>query len=149
MAGFGIGLGRSFGHSYNTIAGISANYFGMSANAEDNYVDIVQAIPVMLDIRQAFYRSENDKFSTWVFLDAGYVISITGNEIDSEGEFEYGNGWGINPGISIKYYAFSKAGFSLDLGWFRHTSRLKWLPPSGKTGQKAWNLGMVRLSFFF
>ncbi|MDX1910641.1 MAG: hypothetical protein SFV22_04100 [Saprospiraceae bacterium] len=142
-------LERILGRSRITMLGVSASYFGMSATVEDNYVDDVQVIPLMLDFRQAFYRSDNDRFSTWLFVDAGYVFSITGNEMDVEGEFEFGDGWGINSGISIRHHTFSKAGFALDLGWFRHTSRMKWLPPSEKSGQRAWNLGMARLTFFF
>lgn len=151
LACFGLTLSHKADAEGNSFIGLGAHYISNTINTENGLLreEFVQIVPVMADYRQAIKRSGNGKFSTFLFLDAGYVFSITGNEVDDTGEYEYKNGWGINPGISFKFDIFKNAGLMLDLGWLRHTSRLKWLPPSDKTGKKKWDLGIVRLSAFF
>ncbi len=151
FAGFGLTLSHKTGQDGKSYAGIGVHYIGNTIGGENalEREEFVQIIPLMLDYRQEFKRSANGKASILLFLDAGYVFTLTGNEVDQTGEYEYKNGWAINPGISFKFNLFRQAGLMLDLGWMRHNSHLKWLPPSDKTGRKKWDLGMARLSLFF
>ena len=151
FAGFGLTLSHKSDPEGKSYSGIGVHYIGNTIGGEGalEREEYVQIIPIMLDYRREFSQSASGKFSTYLFLDAGYVFTLTGNEVDQTGEYEYKNGWAINPGISFKFDVFRQGGFMLDLGWMHHSSRLKWLPPSEQTGRKKWNLAMARLSLFF
>lgn len=151
FAGFGITLMHQKSASQKSYWGFGVHYISNTIHGEYSLErqESVQIFPILLDYRKEFSRINHGKFATYLFLDAGYVVSITGNERDQDGEYKYGNGWAINPGISFKYDLTKNTGIILDLGWFRHNSKLKWLPPVEKKGRKKWDLAMARLSFLF
>ncbi len=149
--GFGLTLTHRSNPSDKSYFGIGAHYISNTINTENGLLrqEFVQIFPIMLDYRREFSRASNGWFSTYLMLDAGYVVSITGNELDQTGEYEYGNGWAFNPGLSFKFDFLKHTAFFLDISWMRHTSRLKWLPPADKVSHKKWDLALLRLSAMF
>src|SRR5688500_10020213 len=142
----GITLSRQFFNG-ETMAGIGVQYIGNTAT--DNYVDPVQVFPVMLDLRQKFMDSPDGRFSAFVIFDAGYVISITQNQTDETGEYEFKNGWGISPGVAFRYNILRNVGMMVDITWFHHSHPQVWKSPVEKKSTKNWNVGQVRGNIFF
>jgi hypothetical protein len=146
-AGLGIALNHRLANK-KTWVGLGAHYIGYTV--DDEFRDDVQIFPIMLDLKHEFSLSQDGRFSTFVFLDGGYVVSITGNDVDAYGEFEYGNGWAINPGIAFKFNILRNFGAMLDVSWMHHTSSRYWLSPDiDRQDIKHWNIGLVRGSIFF
>lgn len=144
--GFGLTLSHRLNARGKTWLGLGVHYIGYT----DEGADAVQIFPLMADFRQEFNRSRNGRFSTQVFLDAGYVFSITGNGADQYGEFKYGNGWAFNPGIAFKINILRNAGLMLDIGWMHHGGPRQWLPPTDEMKDyKNWNNILFRGSLFF
>ena len=149
FAGFGLNLSHQFFNG-NTMAGIGVHYIGNTSDGTWTGIDPVQIIPLMVDIRQTFMESRDGRFATLLIADAGYVISLTGNETDSEGNsFEYLNGWAINPGIGFRYNIFENMGVMLDITWLHHESQRVWLAPVDQMDHKHWDLALIRGSIFF
>jgi len=146
FAGLGLMLSRQFFNG-KTMIGIRAEYIGNTYYWE--YIDPVQVFPVMLDVRQKFMESRDGRFSTFVIADAGYVVSITGNDVDEFGPYEYGNGWGVSPGIGFRFNIFENVGLMLDFQWFHHAHTKIWELDSKEKEWKHWNTGLVRGSVFF
>ncbi|HUR30491.1 MAG TPA: hypothetical protein VMZ69_03610 [Saprospiraceae bacterium] len=148
FASFGLTLSRQFFNG-ETLAGIGVHYIGNTADTENwPYVDPVHVFPIMLDIRQKFMESRDGRFATYITADAGYVISITPNGEDDLGEFQYKNGWAINPGIGFRFNVFENVGIMLDATWMHHRHSQEWLNIDKKE-MKSWNTGWVRGSVFF
>ena len=149
FASLGLTLSRQFFNG-ETMAGIGVHYIGNTADTENwPYVDPVQIFPIMIDICQKFMESRNSRFATYIIADAGYVISITGNDIDEFGPFEYRNGWAINPGLSFRFNVFENVGIMLDITWLHHSHPQVWEVTTKDKEWKHWNTGWVRGSIFF
>lgn len=144
----GISLNYQFIRS-KTMVGAGAQYIGNTSDGMFGEKDPVQTFPLMVDVRQTFMESENGRFATYIFAATGYVISITSNGESEEGEYEYFNGWGFNPGIGFRYNVFKNTGLMLDLTWFHHSHPRKWLEPVIKEDKKHWNLMLIRANVFF
>ncbi len=132
------------------MAGVSFQYIGTTSDGTWSGIDDIQVFPIMLDIRQRFMESKSGRFATFLIVSGGYVVSITGNDEDAEGNsFQYNNGWGINPGIGFRFNIFENVGAMLDLTWFHHSHPREWLPPVEQTDHKHWDVGLARLNIFF
>jgi len=151
FGGLGLTLSRRLGQQGKTWVGFDARYIGNTATGGNDFgIDAIQNFPLLADLRQEFRRSKNGRFSILVFVEVGYVISITGNSVDQYGEIKYGNGWAFHPGIAFKINLSRNAGLMLDLGWMHHTGSRHWLPPATVPDDvKTWNNGLVRGSIFF
>ena len=147
------GLGLSLSHQLfkgNTMAGVSFQYIGTTSDGTWSGIDDIQIFPIMLDIRQRFMESKSGRFATFLIVSGGYVVSITGNDIDADGNsFQYNNGWGISPGIGFRFNIFENVGAMLDLTWFHHRHPREWLTPVEQTDYKHYDVGLVRLNIFF
>jgi hypothetical protein len=147
--GLGLNLSRQFFNG-KTMAGIGAHYIGDTGDGSSiGGFDPIQIFPLMVDIRQTFMESPNGRFSTQLIADAGYVIRINGHNSNSEGSYEYQNGWAINPGISFRLNVFKNMGVMLDITWLHLISSREWLVPVEKKDHIHWDVGLVRMNVFF
>ena len=148
--GGGLTLTHRLARYEKASVGLSVHYIGNKEHGyETNRVDFVKIIPLMLDLRHEFSRTRDNRFSTHVFADAGYAFNFTANSSNEYGEYEYGNGWIVHPGISFQFALLSDFGFFAEIGWVHHTSRRTWLPPVERTDIKAWNTILFRGGVFF
>lgn len=147
FAGFGVSLSYLLSN-HKTSLGLGAHYIG--DNSTGNFtLETVQMFPIMAEFRHEFKTSANGRFGTALYCNAGYVVNITGNANDQNGEIEYKNGWALNPGIGLRMNILRNLGLMLDLGWMHHVNRLNWLPPAVQSEQKSWNNFILRGTLFF
>lgn len=160
MINYGIGggnypfqsLGLNLSYQFlktKTMLGVGVQYIGNTADGTFPTIDPVQIIPIMVDIRQQFMQSENDRFATYILAAGGYVISLTNNRESEEGEYEFLNGWAINPGVGFRYNLFKNTGLILDITWLHHSQPRRWLAPVIKQDQKNWDVILIRGNIFF
>lgn len=145
----GLALYRQFFNN-NTMAGVAFQYIGTTDDGSGiGGNDQAQLYTLMLDVRQKFMESEDGRFTTFLIGAAGYAMPINGNGEDSEGTYEFKNGWVINPGIGFRVNVLKNVGIMIDLTWLHHSSPRVWNPPSTKKDHKHWDLGLVRGHVFF
>ena len=121
----GLNLARQFNNG-NTILGIGASYIGNTATVDWIGIDEVQVFPLMLDVRQKFMESQNQRFASFVTFDGGYVVSITEGDDDEFGPYEFKNGWAINPGVAFRFNVFDNVGIMADVSWMHHGGPKEW-----------------------
>jgi len=150
FAGLGLNLGHQLSNG-KTMIGAGAHYIGNTGDGSGiGGFDPIQVFPLMVDLRHTFTESPDGRFSTLLILDGGYVVSITENGDDDAGnEYEYLNGWAINPGIGFRFNIFKNMGLMIDITWLHHSSPRVWLAPVEKKDHEHWDLGLVRGSVFF
>ena len=149
FAGLGINLSHQLSNG-KTWIGAGAHYIGNTGDGSGiGGFDPIQVFPLMADLRHTFMQSPDGRFSTLLIVDGGYVVSITENGDDADGEYEYLNGWAINPGIGFRFNIFENMGLMIDITWLHHSSPRVWLAPVEKKDHKHWDLGLVRGSIFF
>ena len=148
FGGLGITLSRTF-YNGNTMLGVGAHYIGNTISDNFQDLDELQYFPIMLDLRQKFMKSKDDRFATYVIFDGGYVVSISSNDSNMYGEYEYLNGWAINPGVSARFNIFNNIGVMMDVTWFHHWGPRQWLPPVERRDVDSWDLALIRWSLFF
>ncbi len=148
------GAGLRFSHRlerYEQLrVGIGVHFIDNKKNGtEFSNSEFVRIVPLMLDLRHQLTATRNGRFSTSVFFDGGYAFNFTANDIDQYGDFRYGDGWAIHPGISFQFAIARDFGVALDLGWMHHTSRREWLAPVQRSDRKAWNDILIGGAIFF
>jgi hypothetical protein len=147
--GMGLTLSRQF-FNRRTMAGFSFQYIGNTHDGSDiGGIDPIQIFPLTLDIRQMFTESKDGRFATFIIANAGYVVSITGDGEDSDGPFEFGNGWAVNPGFAFRFNAFENVGLMADITWLHHDSPREWKSPVIKKDRKHWDVILLRGNVFF
>jgi hypothetical protein len=148
FAGLGLTLSRTFFQN-NTMIGLGAHYIGNTISENSGDLDELQYFPIMVDIRQKFMQSWDDRFATYLIFDGGYTVSISGNDINQYGEYEYRNGWAINPGVSFRFNVLNNLGIMMDISWLHHWGPRQWLPPVDRRDIDHWDLALIRWSLFF
>lgn len=148
--GGGLTLSHRFARYDKAAVGLSVQYIGNREHGyETNRVDFLKIVPVMIDVRHEFSRTHNNRFSTHLFAEGGYAFNFTANASNEYGEFEYGNGWIVHPGVSFQFALLSDFGFFAEIGWVHLTGRRNWLPPVERSDLKAWNTILIRGGVFF
>lgn len=148
FGGLGIKLQRRVFND-NWIAGVSAEYIGSTAPGIHPGPDPVQVFPIMADLRYKFTSTHDNRFSTHIGLQAGYIISITQNGMDEYGPYQYHHGFGLMPVISFKFNVFKDAGVFADLGWLHQRHRREYFGSLHSYPSKVWNQAVIRAGIFF
>ncbi len=125
--------------------GIGVHYYGDKSDFG------AYTIPIALHGSYELRTDLQGRFGTLVFLDAGYSINITGNYFDekTQAQLKYGNGLHTYGGLRFRLNVLRNTGIWADIGYFRHTSTLRYVTTNEKARVKAWNMFLFRGSVFF
>lgn len=98
-----------------------------------------------------FSSGWNNRLGALAFMDLGYSYNLGGEYIDDQSQslYHYGNGLHLFTGLRFRLNVLHNAGIWLDMGFLRHTSKIRAVEDNAKIGTKGWNMINFRGSIFF